>query len=247
MHHKSKTAVLLDELTKKVLFMEKYSIMRDMGEDKPKLLVVDDELDQCDSIKNYFSKRNFTVFTASNGQDALSSIKENKPDMVLLDGKLKGEMEGKDVLHVIRQTDKRTKVAMITGDVLTEQEMLEVVGLGIVDFLHKPVDMQTLEKVVKKALKASYPKALHFEPIKAKEETGDASLRRIVHDLSNITSDIANKCELYILDEEEGLNKNKSEKERLDMAIEIIKSVLKTSGRFKELTRKLEALVKKGI
>ena len=227
---------------------EKYSIIKDMQEQKPRLLVVDDEPDQWGSIKNYFSRRNFLVFTAETGEAALVSIKKNKPDLVLLDMKLFGSMEGKDVLRILRQSDKNTKVAIVTGDVLDEQEMQEITDLGIVDFLFKPVDVVTLENVIKKVLEHSYPKAIRFEAIKPKnEKLEDTSLRRISHDLSNITSDIANKCELYLLDEEEGLNKDKSEKERLAETTNILKAVLKQTERLTDIIKKLSSLAKKEI
>ncbi|MCM8797305.1 MAG: response regulator [Candidatus Omnitrophica bacterium] len=216
-------------------------------EEKPKLLVVDDEVDQCESIEHYFSRRNFTVFTAATGGKALRLIKENKPDLVLLDMKLEGNLEGRDVLRILRETDKDTKVAMITGDVFTEEEMQEIADLGIVDFLHKPIDVQTLEGVIKKVLEHSYPKAVRFEVIKAKEPEEDVSLRRVAHDLSNITSDIANKCELFVLDEEEGLNKNKSEKERLAESTNILKAVLKQTERLTDIVKKLSSLAKKEL
>lgn len=225
--------------------MEKYSIIKGMEEEKPILLVVDDEPDQCSYIKKYFSKRNFLVFTAGTGEEALESIKKNKPDLVLLDMKLTGNLEGKDVLRVLRKYDKDTKVAMITGDILTEQEIRNIADLGIVDFLRKPTDFRTLENVVKKALERSYPKAVRFKVIETKGEIEETSLRRINHDLSNITNDIANKCELYILDTEEGLNKDKNEKDRLNEAIKILKSVLKQTERLTDIIKRLSLLAKK--
>jgi len=227
--------------------IEKYSIIKGMTEIKPKLLVVDDEPDQCSSIKRYFSRRNFIVFTAESGEDALKSINENKPDLVLLDIKLASNMDGKDVLRLLRDSGNQTKVAMITGDVLDENAMQEIADLGIVDFLHKPVDVLTIESVVKKALRSAYPETMHFEAIKHQEEPVDASLRRIAHDLSNITSDIANKCELYILDTEEGLNEEKSEKERLNESMDILKSVLKQTERLTDIVKKLSLLAKKEL
>jgi len=227
--------------------LKKCSIIRNMKEEKPKLLVVDDELDQCDSIKNYFSKRNFIVSTATSGEAALVLIKKNNPDLVLLDIKLSANMSGCDVLRQLREHDKDTKVAVLTGDLLNEQAIKEITSLGIVEFLAKPVDFQTLENMIKKVLEKSYPKAVRFKRIKLKKDTSDFSLRRIAHDLSNITSDIANKCELYVLDTEEGLNKNKSEKERLDEALGVLKAVLKSSERLTDLVKKLSSLAKKEL
>lgn len=232
--------------TKHVFIMEKCVIIKDMVECKPRLLVVDDEQEQCDSIKSYFSRRNFLVFSALTGEEALSLIKKHKPDLVLLDMKLPG-MEGIEVLRILRQYDKDTKVAMVTGDILNDEEMKEITSLGIVDFLSKPVDFQTLEKLTKKALKDAYQGAVRFKAAKPQKDSIEAALRRISHDLSNITNDIANKCELYILDTEEGINENKTEKERLDEAVNIIKSVLKLSEGLTDLVRKLSSLAKKEL
>lgn len=232
---------------KTVSILTKYSIIKGMKEEKPKLLVVDDEPDQCISIKNYFSRRNFQVFTAESGEEALTLIKENKPDLVLLDMKLSGGMDGKGVLQALRRHDKKTKVAVVTGDILSEEKTREIIDLGIVELVNKPVVFEELDKIIRKVLEDSYPKAIRFEEIKPKEDSIDVSLRRIVHDLSNITSDIANKCELYILDTEEGLNKDKNEKERLDEAIDILKSVLKSAERLTDLVKKLSSLAKKEL
>ena len=216
-----------------------------MTKHNPKLLVVDDEPEQCESIKSYFSRRNFLVLTAASGEEALALIKESKPDLVLLDMKLFGDMNGKDVLRLLREGDKDTKVVMITGDLLSERDIREITGLGIIDLLIKPVDFKTLQNVIKKALENKYPEAVRFEEVKPKHDLVETSLRRLSHDLSNITSDIANKCELYILDTEEGVNKNKTEKERLDEAINIIKSVLKSADRLTDLVKKIASLAKK--
>lgn len=234
--------------TKPILIVEKCVIIKNMTEHKPILLVVDDESDQCDSIKSYFSRRNFLVFTTATGEGALALIKENKPDLVLLDMKLEGSMDGKDVLQILRESDKETKIALVTGDILSEHEMQEIADLGIVEFLHKPVDMQALEGVIKKVLQENYPTAIRFEAIKPKEEECvEVSLRRINHELANITNDIVSKCELYLLDTEEGLNKDKSEKERLDEAIDILKSVLKQAERLTDIVKKLSSLAKKEL
>lgn len=211
--------------------------------EKPKLLIIDDEPDQRNYIKSFFAKRNFLVFTAKSGEEAILLLKENKPDLVLLDMKLEGTIQGIDVLRALRQYDMETKVAIVTGDILKEEQVKEITKLGIVKFLHKPVNIETLETIIKNILEDNYPKAVSFEEIIPKREPDPIPLRSIIHDLSNITSDIANKCELYILDTEQGLNKDKSEKECLDETIKILKSVLKSTERLTDLVKKLSSFV----
>ena len=210
-----------------------------MAQKTPKLLVVDDEPDQYNSIKSYFSRRNFLVFTASAGEEALNLIKENKPDLVLLDLKLSGNLNGKDILSLLREYDKKTKVLVITGDILNRSKTKELKALGVAKLLDKPVDFKTLERSIEQILKKEYPKPGHLKTAKLQKKSSQGNLS---HDLSNIASDISNKCELFILDTEEGLNKDKSEKERLEEATNILRSVLKSTERLTDLIKKIPRL-----
>ena len=233
------------ECLKPIYFVEKYAIIKNMVEQKPKILMVDDEQDQLDSFKNYFSRRNVLVFTASSGEEALEVIKETTPDLILLDMKLSTNMDGKDVLRILREHDKETRVAIVTGDILDDKEVKELTDLGIVELLAKPLSLQDLENFIKKVLQGAYPNEIRFEQIRQPHSETEDSLRRINHDLANITNDITSKCELYLLNNEEGLYKDKTEKERLNIADEIIESVSKTSEKLKGIIEKIASLVKK--
>ena len=61
--------------------------------DMRKILIVDDEHDICDFVKNFFQERGYEVLTALNGDDALVITKEEKPELILLDVKMKGSMD----------------------------------------------------------------------------------------------------------------------------------------------------------
>lgn len=233
------------ECVKPVLIAEKYVIIKNAMERKPKLLMVDDELDQLESFKNYFSKRNVLVFTAANGEKALSLIRETRPDLVLLDMKLSASMDGRDILRILREHDKETKVAIVTGDILSEEEIKEVTNLGIVEVLSKPLSLQELETFIKDVLIGVYPQEIRFEQVQNRQQEEEVSLRRVNHELANVTNDIASKCELYILNSEEGMYKKKPVKEQLDIANEIIQSVAKTAEKLKALVEKISTLVKK--
>jgi DNA-binding response OmpR family regulator len=233
------------ECLKPVSTAEKYVIIKNAMAQKPKLLMVDDEPDQLESFKNYFSRRNVLVFTAANGEEALSLIRETRPDLVLLDMKLSTSMDGGDVLRILREHDKETKVAIVTGDVLSEEEVKELTNLGIVELLNKPLSLQELEIFIKDVLIGAYPQEIRFEQVQKLQQEQEASLRRINHELANVTNDIASKCELYVLNSEEGMYKNKSDKERLDIAEEIIKAVAKTTEKLKVLVETLSKVARK--
>ena len=79
------------------------------------------------------------------------------------------------------------------------------------------------------ALSEDYPAPSRSKTPASKNPIDANSLKAIRHELVNIASDITSQCELYILDTEQGFKKGKSEKERLDEAIDVLKSVLKST------------------
>ena len=79
-----------------------------------KILVIDDEVDIRDFVHSFFKERGHIVLTASSGEEALPIIKAEKPDLILLDIKMKG-MDGIAALKHIRDIDKKVKVLMVTA------------------------------------------------------------------------------------------------------------------------------------
>ena len=117
--------------------------------ERPTLLVVNDQENQCDCICGYFSERNFSVVRARTGIDALVQVRKCRPDIVLLDFSLAGIMDGRNVLSEIRAYDQNLKVIIATGSSLDEEELQEIVGLGLVRLILKPIDLPGLETVVR--------------------------------------------------------------------------------------------------
>ncbi|HLF17576.1 MAG TPA: response regulator [Candidatus Omnitrophota bacterium] len=111
-----------------------------------KLLVVDDEQDIRDFAKSFFQKRNINVITASGGAEALELIEKEKPDLVLLDIHME-EMSGVEVLKQLRQNKNDIKVIMVTG-VEEESIVNEANSWGIRGYIHKPLVLEELEKIV---------------------------------------------------------------------------------------------------
>ena len=108
-----------------------------------KLLIVDDELDVKDFAANFFRKRKFEVFTASNGNQALDLAEKQNPDLILLDIKMQG-MDGIEVLKRAKTLDPNMGVIMITA--LQDEELgREALKLGAADYITKPVDFEYLD------------------------------------------------------------------------------------------------------
>lgn len=115
-----------------------------------KLLIVDDESDVLEFAANFFRKRKIEVSTASSGEEALQKVVNEHPRVVLLDIKMEG-MDGIEALRRIQELNKQIKVIMITGrdDDEAKEKTKE---LGAYGFIHKPLKLEELEKVVLRLL-----------------------------------------------------------------------------------------------
>lgn len=116
-----------------------------------KLLIVDDEIDVREFAKNFFKKRGIDVFTASGGVTALEIMEKEKPDLVLLDVRME-EMNGIDVLKKLKTQNLKFKIIMVSG-VEDEETVKEANALGVIGFIHKPLILEELERIVLKELK----------------------------------------------------------------------------------------------
>lgn len=115
-----------------------------------KILVVDDESDICDFVKNFFQERGYTVLTALNGEDAIELARKEKPELILLDVKMKG-MDGIATLKHLKEMNRMQKIIMVTA--LEDQERMdEASRLGACDYITKPLMLDYLEGAVEKNL-----------------------------------------------------------------------------------------------
>lgn len=118
-----------------------------------KLLIVDDELDVREFAANFFRKRKIQVSTAASGKEALEKISQESPQLVLLDIMMPG-IDGVATLECIRQNNKDLKVIMVTGKKPQEGDVFDKCrSLGALDYIHKPLELEELERIVMKELK----------------------------------------------------------------------------------------------
>lgn len=111
-----------------------------------RILVVDDEPEACNALKEFLSLKGYEVYTALDGPSALREIKSVGPQIVLLDMVMPG-MDGIEVLKEIKKTDPQIGVIMVTV-VTDEDKAKETIKLGAFDYITKPVDLNYLETVV---------------------------------------------------------------------------------------------------
>lgn len=131
-----------------------------------KLLVVDDEHLIRWSLEQNLKKQGYEVVTAGSGEDALRLVREEQPDLVLLDIQLPG-ISGIDVLEKIKDHDDDIIVIMVTANSGLENAV-NAMRLGAFDYISKPFNLDELSIVVKKALETS---DLKQEVVRLRSET----------------------------------------------------------------------------
>lgn len=120
---------------------------------KKKILVVDDEADFLEVITLRLEANDYDVITASNGDDALLKIKNEKPSAVLLDILMPG-MDGLEVLRRIRKTDSKLPVYIITA-FSTEERFKVANKFGASGFIVKTDDLSKEVESITSALDIS--------------------------------------------------------------------------------------------
>ena len=119
---------------------------------KPRLLVVDNEVDVCNFVKSFFELRGFDVVVVFNGDEAMKVLNEVKPDLVILDVIMRRNNEGVEYLPQIKKKLPGVKVIMITG--VDDKETVEVCKkLGADDYITKPLVLEYLESTVMDKIK----------------------------------------------------------------------------------------------
>ncbi|MDP8263810.1 MAG: response regulator [Candidatus Ancaeobacter aquaticus] len=140
---------------------EKYRINKDLEElklkfgilpDKTNILVVDNEKNIRDMIKDLFSSKGYNVYAASTGKDALKAFNNTNFDLVFLDIVLPGGIDGIDILRQIKNIDDIVPVIIMTGHSNLRTEIDELKYDAFAE-LKKPFDLNDLEEITKRALK----------------------------------------------------------------------------------------------
>jgi CheY-like chemotaxis protein len=109
-----------------------------------RILIVDDEPDAVELLREFLAGKNYEVSTAANGEEALRKVKTERPHMILLDVRMPG-MNGLEVLRRVRQFDQEVGVIIVTA-VNEEETGREALKLGAFDFIVKPLNLEYLER-----------------------------------------------------------------------------------------------------
>ena len=115
-----------------------------------KILIADDEKNMIWAMKKALANEEYKILIASNGTEAVSKVKSNELDLVLLDLRMP-QMGGMEALKEIKSFDPKLPVIMLTAHG-TMESAVEAMKMGALDYISKPFDIEELKIQIRKAL-----------------------------------------------------------------------------------------------
>ena len=121
--------------------------------DRPTLLLADDDPTITNSLVPFFERAGFHVLTAANGAEAFEKAQSHQPDLIVLDV-LMPRLDGREVLRRLRRSGMQTPTILLTqvGDAVERALALEE---GADDYLNKPFESHELLARVRAVLRRS--------------------------------------------------------------------------------------------
>jgi DNA-binding NtrC family response regulator len=107
-----------------------------------KILLVDDEDIFREATARQLTVRGFAVLTADRGETALTLVRQEDPEVVILDQEMPG-MHGTETFIEIKKINPLVEVIMLTGNTSVDNA-IELMQLGTFDYLMKPINIDEL-------------------------------------------------------------------------------------------------------
>lgn len=117
-----------------------------------KILVVDDDKSILSAFEQLLTDQGYEVSKALHGQEALSLLSADRPDLVIMDIRMPG-LSGLETLQCIKKIDARLPVIVITG-YGTMETAVRATKLGAVDYHVKPLNPEELLDSIASALES---------------------------------------------------------------------------------------------
>jgi DNA-binding NtrC family response regulator len=131
--------------------------------DQFRALIVDDEADFRDTLVARLNKRNIDTVGVKSGEEAIEIMKKKLFDVVVMDIKMPGGIDGIEALREVKKIQPLSEVLLLTGHGSVETS-IEGMKLGAFDYLLKPVK---LEDLLIKMAEAFEKKNTHDQKIRA--------------------------------------------------------------------------------
>ena len=117
------------------------------------ILIVDDEFGLAETMGDVLSTMGYAVTTAVNGKLALASLREKRPDVILLD-MMMPVMSGPEMLTALRADEVYGDIPVILMSAAAPDTMIKELRPMITEFLQKPFTFEQLTAALHKSLAA---------------------------------------------------------------------------------------------
>ena len=123
-----------------------------------KLLIIDDEPDFADLIRDHLNQVGFEAESVYSGDEGLLKIREEKPDLILLDVMMPGK-DGFEVCSEIKDDDALKDITVILLTAVashvpsTRYSHYDGISMEADDYISKPATVEQIEEVVRRFLK----------------------------------------------------------------------------------------------
>jgi two-component system sensor histidine kinase/response regulator len=127
--------------------------------DKAVILIVDDKPANIMALEGLLVEKDRTIFSATNGNDALKTILNKEIDLIILDVQMP-DMDGFEVAQILK-SNKRTKdipIIFASAEKKEHKSMMKGFEEGAVDYLFKPLDPDVVKAKVASLLKIQLQK-----------------------------------------------------------------------------------------
>jgi len=124
------------------------------GGTRNKILVVDDEIDIVGWLKHFLTHSGYEVAEAYDGIQALEAVRQDRPDLILLDLKMP-RMDGRTTLRRLREQAETRDIPIVllsANPVADDTERAQMLSLGVRRFLQKPITAEQLVAEVQRQL-----------------------------------------------------------------------------------------------
>jgi two-component system response regulator RegA len=108
------------------------------SDDRPSLLLVDDDATFCAVLAGAFARRGYDVRTAHSVEEGMARADEESPEYAVVDLKMPGP-SGLELVRRLHELDPNTRIVMLTG-YASIATAVEAIKLGAVHYLAKPAD-----------------------------------------------------------------------------------------------------------
>lgn len=117
-----------------------------------KVLIVDDEIDIVEILKSKLQEQGYDVICAFDGEEALEKVRQEKPDLVILDVMLP-KMDGYQVCSIMQSEAGMKDIPVVMLTACSRMENIKMgMELGAVSYVAKPMKLDVLLGIIKAIL-----------------------------------------------------------------------------------------------